>query len=197
MQHYWHLLPGPTWFSGTSIYRAQVERAHDGAVFVEIGAWKGRSAAFMAVEIINSGKRIDFYTVDHWLGSHEHAHDIDPDVKAGRLYDVFIENIGAVRNHVTPLRGNSTNVATQFLDRSVDFIYLDAGHTYDDVHADLTAWWPKLKAGGVMAGDDWCWADGVARAVAEFFSARGLEIGTQAGAPNPEWLQWMVANKVI
>jgi hypothetical protein len=195
MEHYWHRLPGPMWFSGTKIYKSQVEKAFDGAVFLEIGAWKGRSAAFMAVEIINSGKSIEFYTIDHWLGSNERAHHLDPDVMSGRLFDVFLKNIEPVQNHVRPLRGYSTDIAKTFPDRSLDFIYLDAGHTYEHVSADLAAWWPKLKPNGVIAGDDWCWGDGVARAVTEFFEMQGLDIAIEPGCPNPEWLQWLVVKE--
>jgi len=197
MQHYWHTLQGPMWFSATAIYRTQVKRAADGAVFVEVGAWKGRSAAFMAVEMVNSGKHIDFYTVDHWLGSDEAAHQDDPDVASGRLFEVFCANIEPVKHYVTPLRGCSTRVAARFPDRSLDFVYLDASHTYADVRADLTAWWPKLKDNRVMAGDDWCFEHeqgnrGVARAVTEFFDAQGLDIAVEPGCPNPGWMQWLV-----
>ena len=68
--------------------------------FVEVGSWKGRSAAFMAVEIINSGKNIKFDCVDTWEGSdNESSHLTDDDVIAGTLYDAFI-NAKIGRAHV-------------------------------------------------------------------------------------------------
>jgi len=202
LKHRWEALPGPIWFSATQIYKRQVERARNRSVFVEVGAWKGRSALFMAVEIANSGKKIEFYSVDHWLGSDETAHDGDEDVTAGRLYETFLANIEPVKNYVRPIRGHSVDVARQFPDGSLDFIYLDAGHTYLDLKADLEAWWPKLKANCDIAGDDWCFDDekrnelGVQRAVKEFFSARGEAITVEPGQPNPEWLQWVVTKRV-
>ena len=42
-----------------------------------------------------------------------------------------------------------------FPDESLDFVYLDALHSYRDCMNDLIAWFPKLKAGGLMAGDDY------------------------------------------
>ena len=36
-----------------------------------------------------------------------------------------------------------------------DFIYIDGNHSYDFVKADLEAWWPKLKSGGAICGDDY------------------------------------------
>lgn len=200
MEHYWDKLPGPIWFSATLIYKQQVVRARHGAVFVEIGAWKGRSAAFMAVEIINSGKKIDFYTVDHWRGDDEPEYRSDHDVVTGHLFSVFQKNIEPVKTRVIPIRGGSTEISTRFADGSVDFIYIDAGHDYASVLADLKAWWPKLRSDGVMAGDDWCYVDAakrrsVARAVTEFFEVRDQSVAIRPGDPNPEWSQWVVEKR--
>lgn len=149
----------------------------------------------MAVEIANSGKAIKFSTVDHWRGSLEPAHEGDEDLRAGRLYATFLANVTPVLEYVAPICGETAEVAKQFEDDSVDFVYVDAGHRYCDVQADLAAWWPKLRIGGTMAGDDWCDEDddhGVRRAVTEFFGDRDVEIVVEPGSPNPEWLQWLV-----
>lgn len=62
--------------------------------------------------------------------------------------------------------------APQFPDEHFDWIYVDASHFYDDVKVDLQAFWPKLKRGGYMAGDDYdrrgIWEHGVTRAIDEF-----------------------------
>jgi SAM-dependent methyltransferase len=198
--HYWHTLPGPQWFSATRIYAEQVKRADHGAVFVELGCWKGRSTAFMGVEIANSGKCIDFYAVDHWRGSlEERAHEEDEDVRRGRLYETFQTNIRPIENYIRPLRLDSAEAAANFEDRSVDFVYMDAGHTTAAVARDIAAWWPKLKAEGTLAGDDWCYINercndlSVRRAVLEFFVPRGIAILVQPGDPNPEREQWLVS----
>jgi hypothetical protein len=72
MNHYYWQLEG--WLSGPQLdtYSEMVKNAKDGAHFVEIGAWKGKSTSFMAVEIANSGKKIKFDTVDTFRGSEEH-----------------------------------------------------------------------------------------------------------------------------
>ena len=160
IDHYWHTLPGAPWFSGCRIYAEQVKHARPGAIFVELGAWKGRSTAFMAVEIANSGKDIKFYTVDHWSGTRsEGAQENDEDVRAGLLYDVFLDNIRQVKSYVCPIRSDSAQASQQFADYSIDFVYVDAEHTFSAVKRDIELWWPKLKVGGVLAGDDWCFFD--------------------------------------
>lgn len=157
-----------------------MKAAKDGAIFVEIGAWKGKSAAFMGVEIANSKKRIEFYVVDHWKGSDESAHHADPDVRAGRLYEVFLRNIKPVADHIRPIRAPSVGAAAQFEDGTVDLVLLDGGHTYEDVAADIKAWLPKIKPGGVLAGDDYNWT-GVRRAIEEAFAGRIEVLGGGKG----------------
>lgn len=204
MIHYWETLPGPQWFSGTRIYAEQIRRAKDGAVFVELGAWKGRSAAFMGVEIANSNKRIQFYSIDHWSGSAEEKdHRADVDFIQSRLFEVFQNNIKPVQDYVKIIRSDSSRAAQHFQDGEVDFLYLDANHTFDGVTADLEHWWPKVSIGGVIAGDDWCFVDektnelSVRKAVTEFFLRRGLAIFVEPGEPNPEWKQWIVTKNSI
>ncbi|MEZ5488219.1 MAG: class I SAM-dependent methyltransferase [Steroidobacteraceae bacterium] len=65
--------------------------------------------------------------------------------------------------------------APQFPDEHFDWIYVDASHFYEDVKVDLAAFWPKLKRGGYIAGDDYdrrgIWEHGVTRAVDEFVAS--------------------------
>lgn len=197
MDHYWLELPGPVCFSGADIYRRFVAEAGGQATAVELGAWKGRSAAFMGVEIANSGKPIRFYTVDHWRGSGpEFRHSADEDLRDGRLYEIFLRNIGPVRHLVDVICDDTAAAAARFPDGSVDFLYVDASHSYDGVLADLAAWFPKVKAGGTIAGDDWCYADrgghGVRDAVRDFFGP-AARIAVEPGSePNPSWSQWSI-----
>jgi hypothetical protein len=78
----------------------------------------------------------------------------------------------------------TVEAAKKFADGSIDFIWVDAGHEYDEVLADLQAWWPKLKAQGIIGGDDFP-MEGVERAVKEFFPS--YDTGTERG-----WTWWRV-----
>lgn len=156
------------WFDFEDHYRDATASAQPGAVFVEVGAWLGKSTSFMATEIANSGKPITFYVVDTWLGT-----DDDPKHQAfiaehGSVKPVFDANLAHVRDYYRALQMPSVEAAATFADNSVDFIWIDADHNYDAVKADLVAWTPKLKPGGVMGGHDFDW-DGVESAVRERF----------------------------
>lgn len=177
MEHFFEHVKG--WFSFSLVYLAAVKEAPDPAHFVEIGCWKGRSACFMAVEIANSGKKIRFDCIDTWLGSadmQDHKEVIE-----GTLFSEFLANTAPVAHLRNVIRMPSVEAARQYEDGSLDFVFIDADHAYDCVSADIKAWWPKVKPGGVIAGDD-AQGKGVDRAVREFFNNKARHLpGTGKG----------------
>lgn len=46
----------------------------------------------------------------------------------------------------------SLEAAADVPDNALDFVYIDADRRYDSVWADLAAWTPKVRAGGVISG---------------------------------------------
>lgn len=145
MEHYYLSIFG--WFHATTLFREMVRRAKSGAKFLEIGAFKGQSAAFMGVEIENSGKEISFYSVDNFSLIHKKYGEKTSD----DMYAAFLKNIQPVSRHVIPMRMSSLEAVTHFADESLDFVYIDGDHRYDAVMADIAAWLPKVKTGGILA----------------------------------------------
>ena len=198
MEHYWLDLPGPVWFSGADIYRRYVQSVTGPSVAVELGAWKGRSTSCMGVEIANSGKPIRFFAVDHWLGTAgEQEVESDSDRRAGQLFELFLRNIEPVAKHVNVIRSDTVTAASQFENGSVDFLYVDASHSYEGVLRDLVAWFPKVRTGGLIAGDDWCFMTGRERsvrdAITDFFGKSACRVTVEPGSePNRDWLQWSI-----
>lgn len=156
MNHFYESIEG--WFNFREIYDQAIHEATDGAVFVEVGSWYGRSAAYMAVEIANSSKRIDFYCVDTWHGSLQ-SPDAYSAAKNGATFPCFEENLkrGGVWTLVRPIPQPSVVAATAFPSESLDFVMIDGAHDFASVREDVRAWLPKLKISGVMAGDDAGW----------------------------------------
>lgn len=162
MEHFYRNIPG--WSHFTPFYARMVREACNGAEFVEVGSWKGRSAAFMGVEIANSGKAIEFTTIDWGKGSGDKSHVDDPDIVNGTLMETLERNLAPVSDHVRVLQANSVEAAAEFADQSLDLVFLDGSHDCDSVKADIAAWWPKVRPGGVLGGDDARWP-GVQEAV--------------------------------
>lgn len=171
MEHFYQNIQG--WCSFYDIYADLVRRFPSGSHFVEIGTWRGQSASFMAVEIINSGKQIKFDCVDTWHGTlNEELHQQDPGVINDTLYNEFITNMKPVEGYYNPIRMDSVSAAALYDDASLDAVFIDGDHLYDGVLADIRAWLPKVKPGGFIGGDDYGHivdSEGVQRAVQEVF----------------------------
>lgn len=144
-----------------------------GGVFVELGAWKGKSTAFIVTEIINRGSDCKFYTVDSFKGFNECSDKAEVDIygahNLGGLYAEYLANTAHLKDHYTTLVSESDLATTWFADGSVDSIFIDAGHSYESVTKDLNAWLPKMKKGGMMSGHDYMTFAGVHNAVNDFF----------------------------
>lgn len=163
MEHFYRNIQG--WCIYTELYSEMVKKASDGAVFVEIGSWIGRSASFMGVEIANSGKKISFKCVDPWSdGGPDLGHRVKK--MTVPLYEQFLKNTEPVKSFITSFRMPSVEAAKSFENKSLDFVMIDGSHVYEDVLADIKAWLPKMKPGSVLSGDDFNWP-GVKQAVKE------------------------------
>lgn len=176
MEHFYESVPG--WFWWEDIYAEAVRSAPHGepSHFVEVGTWLGRSAVYMAVEIANADKPIRFDCVDTWLGSvndysrafHDYfaAHGDDKNA----AYEEFLKYIEPVKHLITPVREASVLASRLYADESLDLVFLDSDHEYSQISADIEAWYPKVKTGGTIGGDDFGNEQGgVRRAVTEFF----------------------------
>jgi hypothetical protein len=164
------------------LYRAVVDRAEDGAHFVEVGSFLGQSTAAMAAMIIGSGKRIRFDAVDLFeltnFSDEPHYEVIKR--HGGDFMAAFKHNLKAagVLDKVNIKQGYSTKIARQYEDRTISYLMVDASHDYADVVDDIVAWMPKLKVGGIMSGDDFDWEE-VRQAVYDTLGKENIqEVGT-------------------
>jgi predicted O-methyltransferase YrrM len=129
------------------IWLANEASRHD--KIVEIGCWMGRSTRALADN--TSGMVL---AVDTWKGSEEHQDqlkDKDPDW----LYGQFLVNMTGTTN-VFPVRLSSTEAAATCKEtlRDFDMVFIDASHDYESISADIVAWKPLIKPGGIICGHD-------------------------------------------
>lgn len=172
-------------FDYSNLYTRMVNEHNDGAHFVEIGAFYGRSSAYMAVEIINSNKKIKYDIVDTWRGSPEHqegAWDAQEAMINDTAFDIFTNNMKPVEGHYTAIKMDSVDAAKLYEDNSLDFVFIDGDHLYESVRSDIDAWLPKVKIGGYLSGHDYIdhimpnGAFGVIQAVNETFNAHHIQL---------------------
>jgi predicted O-methyltransferase YrrM len=159
---------GEDWFTYPELYSDFVKNyLHNNSIFVEVGSWKGKSTAYIGVEIINSKKNIKCYAVDTWEGS-PGVHDYDDYVKTNTLYQLFLSNISSLKDVIIPIKNTSVEAAKQFKNNSIDVVYIDANHEYEYIKEDIHTWYPKVKPGGIISGHDYLFP-GVYKAVHEYF----------------------------
>jgi predicted O-methyltransferase YrrM len=176
----WESIPGL--FNYWSFMTHSVATAPADAKFVQVGVSRGRSTAYLAQTIRDSKKAIHLDVVDTWT--------IDPDASpddeallhemegVDRLYDEFLSNMqsAGVSDLVRAVRLPSVEAAAKYANDSLDFVFIDGDHSYPVIKADLAAWLPKIKTGGILAGYGYCaTSEGVLRAVDEFIDG-ALEI---------------------
>jgi hypothetical protein len=169
MEHFWnkpHM--GENWFTYPTLYKTMVEVFPSGSHFVELGSWKGMSAAFMAVEIINSNKDIKFDCIDIWSET-PYLGEGNQDLVGEDLMNKFLENISPVRHIVNPIRKDSSTAAADYADGSIDFVFIDGDHTYEGCKKDILAWLPKMKPNSILAGHDYAWHEPIRDAVRDVF----------------------------
>lgn len=175
MEHFYSGIQG--WFDWENVYKAVTDLApaDSPSVFVELGAWKGKSSAYLATEIALSGKPIKLHVVDAWDGrGHTNPDGTSEynDWKADLpgLFDTFTRNLAPVAEHYTAVRKDTVEAAADFADASVDFLWIDTTQDYDMVKAELDAWLPKMKSDGWIGGHDYFASpDSIGRIVAETF----------------------------
>lgn len=138
------------WFTYPGVYRLMVSKCRPNGTLVELGAWKGRSSAFLVVEAKNKSQDIQIHIVDTWLGSGEHTAGL-----TDGLYEKFIANMAPLSGHYQAHRMTTDEAVSLFEDDSLDGVFIDADHTYEAVKRDVENWLPKVRKGGILAGHDY------------------------------------------
>lgn len=156
---------------------------------IEVGSWKGRSAVNIVKTCQKHGLTTQLLCVDTWLGSLENYSRHTEDNKwlhealhlehgYPKLHQTFLSNMirYEVSNSVIPLPLPSSIAARVIEDKGIqaDVIYIDGSHDYHDCVNDLRDYWPLLRDGGILFGDDYQAWPGVTRAVNEFIDQHGL-----------------------
>ena len=137
---------------------------------IEIGTDVGETAAALLFNVPTLKLHcIDPYTryVD-WNGN-------DLNDRNDVLYKMR-NRLAPFANRYTLHQFTSDEAVSGFWDESVDFIFVDGLHTYEQVLADCHNYYRKLKPGGIFAGHDFNAIEGVRRAVVEFAASVGKEI---------------------
>jgi predicted O-methyltransferase YrrM len=157
-------------------------------MFKGIGAEIGVEQGVFAEEIMKTADKL--YCVDAWQ-SYRAYRDHVRQSKLDAFYDITKNRLDGL--NVEYVRKFSVDAAKDFADGSLDFVYIDANHSYEYVKQDIELWAPKVKSGGIVSGHDYIRRKGqseyynVVPAVNEYVAANNLQLYVFRGDHPPSW----------
>lgn len=153
------------------------------SVGAEIGVWKGGFTK-QILDAVNPKKLflIDPYAyqpsyTSAWYGKPE----LDQE-KMDAIFEETKADLEALSGNAELhfLREDSTKAHQKIEEGALDWVYIDGNHTYEFVKKDLLNFYPKVKVGGYITGDDYdlqgWWDNGVKKAVDEFIQEHTAQI---------------------
>lgn len=191
----WTEIPG--WFAFANAYDAAVENAKDGAIFIEVGVFLGRSTAYLASKIKESKKQISLYVIDTFQADSLDNEEVKEKIKQhalcsnGSFIDLFWKYMKDLEltDFIKPLKNTSDEAFELLKNVQADFVWIDGCHEYEQVLTDIKNYTKLLKPEtGVIGGDDYK-MPGVNKAVNEFFESFKIQI------KNEMWPYWIVESQ--
>jgi methyltransferase family protein len=120
----------------------------------EIGVQQGKYSELL----IRDTGFLHFFCIDPWC--------VWPDTEYGNdsanvdqsthdsYYEDTVKRLEPYDN-VSVLQLTSAEASTRLPDDYLDFVYLDANHSFITVKEDIEIWYPKIRRGGILAGHDY------------------------------------------
>lgn len=156
--HAWHIFTHLTPEERLLLYRLGLQQIPC-SVMLEVGSYLGASACFLAAAASEIGGEAKVHCIDTWQnqGMSEKLRD---------TWNAFQENTQLYSSVIITHRGLSVEVAKTFKEK-IDLLFVDGDHSYERCRADVLAWLPHLKTGGILVMHDYGWAEGVQRVIRE------------------------------
>lgn len=132
-----------------SIFLADMANKHGWKRGAEIGLWYGKTF----FHLLDHVPGLSLYGVDIWKPGDKFIHHADQAANRKAVYEKAAE----YGSRAIILEMQSVEAAKEVKDACLDFVFIDADHSFSAVCADIEAWFPKVKKGGYVLGHDWDW----------------------------------------
>lgn len=155
-----------------------------GTVGVEIGVADGGNAEV----VLSYLEPTEYYMIDPWeVYPGYNTNFVQEDFDA--MYKVAVlrtKNYSAAK-----ILRMASKEASELVPNNLDFVYVDGNHAYDFKMLDMELWYPKIRSGGVLCGDDYN-LESTQKVVSEFCDKYNLSFETSPLTPPhpPEF--WIV-----
>jgi hypothetical protein len=146
---------------------------------VEIGIWDGGNAE----AVLHYIKPRLYFMIDPYVehnGSKIKQHEYDA---------MFLKTFEKFRHYPNAIIIRKTSYdSLSCILNNLDFVYIDGAHDYDNKILDLRSWYPKIRSGGILCGDDYI-IPSVIKAVNDFSLESGIsfDISKNSNPHPPEY----------
>jgi len=166
-------------------WNAVIDRVKDidGEIIgAELGVWKGKMSYYLLSELPN----LTLIMVDRWAppipGDSYHTSGSEMalcDIKKfDKVYAEAMDRVFPYRDRTIVYEMTTVKAADDVENYFLDFVFIDADHSYEGVKNDIIHWRDKVKIGGWICGHDWgnVKKGNVQKAVEEFFPREKIEL---------------------
>lgn len=171
------------------LFISEMNKKGSRLVGVEIGVYRGDNAFFILTKL--PIKKL--FLIDPYLEYQTYKDVGWTEIKQPDFNNYFAlakRKVRKFEDKTIFIKEKSSDAANQ-IPNGLDFVYIDGNHKYEFVKHDIELYYPKLKRGGVIGGDNFeSIFPGVARAVLEFTDKYSLKIHGARSDASYEW--WVI-----
>ena len=150
----------------------------------EIGVYRGEHTKVM----LHNLPIKKLYCIDPYIGYTDGS-----GIKTNNVKEIAKQNLKDFSNKIVFIYKKSEECYNLFKDGSLDFVYIDGNHSYENVKQDIELYFPKIRKGCIIGGHDFSTKYfGVCKAVIEFAENNGFRV--MGDKNNNDW--WIKKQKV-
>ncbi len=163
-----------SWKEGYKLFSSVLNKKQNIDQGIEIGvAFGGHAESILENTLVRK-----LYGVDPYISFENYNDPMNlPQKEFDELYFQTLSRLSKFGSRYEHIRSTSKEASALF-SCELDFIYIDAQHTYEGVWEDLCCWFAKIKTGGIIGGHDYGHINfpGVKKAIDQFFSRFDWEV---------------------
>lgn len=153
---------------------------NENSIGCELGVFEGDFSEIL----IQSNKFTKLFLVDIFNGE---ASNFGKEYKDASVLENQVKNRFKEYSSIEIIKNDSLSFLISLPDNSLDFIYIDTVHSYDQTKLELEESYRVIKNNGFVCGHDYCeMFSGVIQSVQEFISKHNLQtiVTTEADFPS-------------
>lgn len=147
----------------------------------ELGVCRGHNLRYLLDRAPNISK---VYAIDPWVAYDDWCGHMSSQVVESWMHEA-LTLLEQYDHCITVLKAKSIESSVYIADNELDYIFIDADHSYAATLQDCITFYPKVKSNGIFSGHDYQ-LDSVKKAVTEFRENNNIS-STLCFADNNVW----------